>query len=31
MGLFSDLNKSFESPFKVQIPDDVVSVPLRGL
>ena len=23
MGLFLELNKSFESPFKVQIPDDV--------
>ena len=23
MGLFSELNKSFESPFKVQIPSDV--------
>ena len=31
MGLFSDLNKSFESPFKVQIPSDVEFCKLADL
>ena len=31
MGLFSELNKSFESPFKVQIPDDVEFCKLADL
>ena len=31
MGLFSELNKSFESPFKVQIPDDVKFYKLADL
>ena len=31
MGMFSDLNKSFESPFKVQIPDDVKFYKLADL
>lgn len=31
MGLFSDLNKSFESPFKVQIPNDVQYYKLSDL
>lgn len=31
MGIFSELNKSFESPFKVQIPDDVQYYKLSDL
>ena len=31
MGLFSELNKSFESPFKVQIPGDVEFCKLADL
>ena len=31
MGLFSDLNKSFESPFKVEIPSDVEFCKLADL
>lgn len=31
MGLFSELNKSFESPFNVQIPDDVKFCKLADL
>ena len=31
MGIFSELNKSFESPFKVQIPNDVEFYKLSDL
>ena len=31
MSLFAELNKSFESPFKVQIPDDVAFCKLADL